>query len=69
VTATAPVGTARAYVQFVLTGALPASSNTMDVTGAFMTTGSTVYGYADGDTAGWSWSGTSNASSSSGKSI
>jgi prepilin-type N-terminal cleavage/methylation domain-containing protein len=43
----------------------PADS-TFDMTGVMVTPGSTMYTYADGNTTGWSWSGTPNNSTSSG---
>jgi len=36
------------------------------MTGVILTSGNTSYNYADGNTSGWSWSGTSNNSTSSG---
>ena len=37
-----------------------------DIDSLIITSGATVYGYADGTTAGWKWNGTANASTSTG---
>ncbi len=46
-----------------------ASSGTLQVTGVMLTSGTTLYNYADGATAGWAWTGTPGNSTSSGPAV
>ncbi len=48
---------------------LSATAGTIALTGVIVTAGPTYYNYADGNTAGWTWSGTANDSTSSGPSV
>lgn len=43
-----------------------AVGSTLDGTGLMITSGSTLYNYADGNSANWVWNGTANASTSTG---
>lgn len=43
--------------------------STLDGTGLMVTQGSTLYGYADGNSTDWVWNGTPNSSSSSGPAL
>jgi hypothetical protein len=69
-TGTAPAGTTRGQLSvLVLTaGTLPAASDTLDVSAMLWhdNTATITPGYYDGDSAGWTWSGTAHASPSSG---
>jgi prepilin-type N-terminal cleavage/methylation domain-containing protein len=47
-------------------GVLWAASDTLDVDAVMVTEGSTLYTFADGSSAGWTWSGTVNNSTSTG---
>lgn len=42
--------------------------DTMEVTGLMLTTGSSLYNYADGNSTNWIWNGTANSSTSTGPS-
>ena len=44
-------------------------NNTLDITGVMLTTGAFLYQYADGDSSGWTWNGTPNNTSSTGKPV
>jgi len=57
-----------AYVRIAPAFSSPstAAGDTFDVTGVMMTEGSALYPYADGDSPGWAWVGTSNRSTSTG---
>jgi len=63
VTSTAPVNTAQ--LQLVIVGAFGAGS-TLDADSSMATVGTTNYSFADGSTSGWAWTGTPNASTSTG---
>lgn len=43
--------------------------STLDATGFMLTTGSTLYGYADGTSTNWVWNGAANASTSTGPAL
>ncbi len=68
-TATAPAGAVVVDISSDC-GSSPASSwsvgDTLDGTGLMITQGSTLYNYADGNSPGWAWTGTPNASTSIG---
>lgn len=65
-TATVPAGAAYAwaFAEVYITGLQVGDS--LDGTGIMVNSGSTLYQYADGNSANWSWNGTANASTSSG---
>lgn len=68
-TSAAPTSTAKATVTFygVTTSAPFAVNDTYDIDGLMVTNGSTLYSYADGASPnGWAWTGTANASTSTG---
>ncbi len=48
---------------------LPSVSHTFSADGLMVTAGSTLYNYADGNTANWVWNGTTNETSSTGPPI
>lgn len=66
-TATAPANAAYMTIQFRF-GSTNAG-DTFLVDGVMSTLGSTLYTYADGNSPGWSWSGTTNDSASTGPSL
>ena len=67
-TSTSPSGTAglTARVYAASGGTAWQSGDTLDVDGLFIAEGSTLYNYADGNTAGWAWNGAVNNSPSTG---
>ncbi|MBL8158844.1 prepilin-type N-terminal cleavage/methylation domain-containing protein [Candidatus Saccharibacteria bacterium] len=65
VTATAPAAAVTLQVDIGAPGSA-AIGTSLDATGVMVEQGSTLTNYADGDTAGWIWNGTANASSSTG---
>jgi prepilin-type N-terminal cleavage/methylation domain-containing protein len=64
-TATAPATATNALIRFY-SFANWANGQYLDVDAIMFTQGSKLYNYADGDVPGWSWSGSANASPSSG---
>ncbi len=69
VTTTAPAGAYRIIIYaYAAAGGnpRPGVGDTLDVTGFQITEGSTLYDYADGDSANWAWSSTPNLSTSKG---
>ena len=69
-TVTTPVGTAKLTI--TLQGSGDANWNPGDklhTTGLMITQASTLYTYADGNSPGWSWTGTPNASTSFGPAL
>ncbi|MDN5275378.1 MAG: hypothetical protein JWN33_27 [Candidatus Saccharibacteria bacterium] len=67
----AAVGATVAYVQPVLVYSgetACATGSTFDGTAVMVTAGTTLYDYADGNSANWIWNGTANNSSSTGPS-
>lgn len=68
VTAVAPAGAVTARFHFGANSA-GAATNYIDATAAMFTKGSAVETYADGDSEGWVWNGSSNAASSSGPAL
>lgn len=68
VTATAPVGAVSARFHLGATNN-GVSGAYLDATAAMFYEGSTVYPYADGDSADWIWEGASNASTSKGPAL
>jgi len=73
VSSTAPAGANSAAIRVLSTagtGAVNwAVSDWLDVDAVMFVRGSTVYGYADGNTANWVWNGTTNNSTSTGPAI
>jgi prepilin-type N-terminal cleavage/methylation domain-containing protein len=65
VTATAPTGAVNARFHFGATGGGTVGA-TLDATAAMFTQTSSAPVYADGDTSSWAWTGTPNASTSTG---
>lgn len=54
------------YTSTVYSNGTVAQGTTIVLTGAMITEGTALYSYGDGSTAGWSWDGTPNASTSFG---
>jgi len=68
VTGQAPVGAVSVTVDVYVTGSSYWNpGDTEDEDAIMVTQGPTLYNYADGNTAGWSWNGTTNNSSSTGQ--
>lgn len=65
-TFTVPAGAYRMCFVIDFDGSTPVwqAGDTLDSTGLMVTSGSTLYNYADGNTPGWTWTGTPNASTS-----
>lgn len=71
---TMPTGTSLTgyWTQFRMTGTYTTAfttGSTFDATRAMVTSGSTLYDYADGTSANWNWTGTTNNSTSSGPAL
>lgn len=62
----APTGASTVRFDVVLTTVGATLGDTLDVDGVMLTEGQMLYGYADGDFAGWTWNGTVRNSSSTG---
>lgn len=67
-TYTMPAGAATTVIRLYSSGSTlpPSTGSTLAFDQVMVTQGTTLYTYADGNIPGWSWSGTANASSSSG---
>ena len=69
---TVPAGVGTMHVVFDTSGSLSGGAtawspgDTLDITGIMITKGSTLYNFADGNSANWVWNGTPNASTSTG---
>jgi prepilin-type N-terminal cleavage/methylation domain-containing protein len=69
-TKTAPAGTTTSQIQAsFFNGTRPAAGDTLDADAFMLVDGSTIGNYADGDSAGWSWTGSAHASTSTGPSL
>jgi prepilin-type N-terminal cleavage/methylation domain-containing protein len=62
----APAGTTWARLTLYISGAAWQAGDTFDGDAVMMTSGSTAYNYADGNTSSWIWNGTTNNSTSTG---